>query len=55
MEMIMLNYLYEFRKLTDLVIGQMEQYMNAIPRCENCGWKMNESVCPKCGYVQRGK
>lgn len=27
-----------------------DMWMEAIPRCPNCGWKTNETVCPACGW-----
>ena len=31
----------------------VEFFKAALPRCQNCGTVMDETVCPRCGYVQR--
>ena len=42
----------KFSMMYELMGEVLIMMQNAIPRCENCGWKMNENVCPKCGFVQ---
>jgi len=45
--MMFLNAAIEYMQTArDWILG-------ALPRCQNCGWIMDETVCPKCGYVQQ--